>query len=150
MPRRTQPNDPRDRFFPDWVGDIALQHDIARGPQLENLAGLDRGTWFVVAINVELAWGDQDTDHVSIDAVDMTAFDIDSAAGGFTEILALAHQYGALPVTRIELTDTTARTILRYMTRGRIRLQATGIEGDLTVVATKTAGDVGGQRAHHT
>ena len=44
---------PRPGVLNDWRGTAALQEDVANGPQLEALAGLDRNEWIVVGVTIE-------------------------------------------------------------------------------------------------
>ncbi|MDO2968220.1 hypothetical protein [Mycobacteroides abscessus] len=125
------------RTFLDWTGSIGLAEDITRGPRLEADAGLDRSRWFVVAINVELACSADATDRISVDAVDLSAFDIDAGSGGYQDLVTLANTHGSLPVTRIELPATTARDLLSLMTTAVIQVQLAGLDADINVVAQR-------------
>ena len=122
------------RPFSDWRGSIGLTQDITCGPQLEADAGLDPRCWFVVAINAELAGRDNATDRISVDAVDLSAFAIDSGSRGYQDLVALVDAYGSLPVTRIDLSGATARNVLRHMTSGHIQVQMVGLQAELNVV----------------
>ena len=122
------------RPFSDWRGSIGLTQDITCGPQLEADAGLDPRCWFVVAINAELAGRDNAIDRISVDAVDLSAFAIDSGSRGYQDLVALVDAYGSLPVTRIELSGATARNVLRHMTSGHIQVQMVGLQAELNVV----------------
>ncbi|OBF41934.1 hypothetical protein A5719_11220 [Mycolicibacterium peregrinum] len=124
--------------FSDWVGTIGLQQDIRLGPRLESDLGLDRGDWFIVAINVDLSCVKGTPDRITIDAVDLGAFHDHAGSGSFFDILALADAHGALPVTRIELSNEKARNILRYMTKGWIQLHMSGLDASIKVVAHRT------------
>ncbi len=123
------------RGFSDWRGSISLTQDIACGPQLEADAGLDPRRWFVVAINAELAFSDNATYRISVDAVELSAFAIDSGARGYRDLVALVEAYGSLLVTRIDLSGETARDVLRHMTSAHIQVQMVGLQAELNVVA---------------
>lgn len=123
------------RPFSDWRGSIGLTQDIRYGPQLEADAGLDPRRWFIVAINAELSCSDNATDRISIDAVDLSAFAIDSRSRGYRDLVALVDAYGSLPVTRIDLSGATARDVLRHMTSAHIQVQMVGLQAELNVVA---------------
>ncbi len=123
------------RPFEDWTGRISLSQNITRGPELEAEAGLDRARWLVVAINVELGCDDDTGDRISVDAVDLGAFAVDSASGGYHDLVALVGAHGRLPVIRIELPAATARDMLRHMTNASINVQLAGLPAELDIVA---------------
>jgi hypothetical protein len=125
--------------FHDWVGEAMLQENIAFGRRLEALAGLDGNHWLAVGISIEPACGASAFDEVFIDAVDLHSVGISQRDSAFHDLAALANQFGALPVTRIRLHGISLRALLGYMTRGHLRLQATGVTAaDLNVVAHRT------------
>lgn len=125
--------------FHDWIGEVMLQENITFGRRLEALAGLDGNHWLAVGLSIEPGCGACDADEVFIDAVDLHSIDIGEQNGGFRALVALANQYGALPVTRIRLAGISLRTLLAHMTRGHLRLQAAGVTAaELNVVAYRT------------
>lgn len=139
LPNGVRSDAARGASFHDWIGEIMLQENIAHGRRLESLAGLDGNHWLAVGLSIEPACGACDADEVFIDAVDLHTIDIGESSGGFRAIVALANEYGALPVTRIRLPGISLRTLLAHMTRGHLRLQAAGVTAaELKVVAYRT------------
>lgn len=128
--------------YHDWIGQATLQENIAGGPQLETLAGLDATRWLVVGMSIIPASGSSAVDDICVDAVDLHAMGITAHTNGFHGVKAFAEQYGALPVTRIHLQATSLRDLLTHMTGGRLRLQKTGL--------TNTHLEVVSQSAHQT
>lgn len=125
--------------FYDWVGTVSVQEDIASGPRLETLAGLDPHSWKAVGIGVIPACDGSGDDAVYFDAVDLTSLGIAACRSGFRELIALGEQYAALPVTRILVSGLGARGLLSYMTRAIVYTQAAGVaEVELRVVAQHT------------
>jgi len=121
--------------FSDWAGSVGLTQDITQGPRLEADAGLEPGRWFIIGINTDWVRTPTGTRHdVSIDAVDLTAFDTDNSSL-FFELVMLARAHGSLPVTRIELGPTAARRVLQNITHARLRVQMAGLGVELNVVA---------------
>ncbi|MGC2655249.1 MAG: hypothetical protein WA317_17015, partial [Mycobacterium sp.] len=55
--------------FHDWIGTSALQEDIAHGPQLEVLAGLDRDQWIVIGMTIVPGCALSGADQVYLDAL---------------------------------------------------------------------------------
>jgi hypothetical protein len=108
--------------FHDWIGEAMLQENIAFGRRLEALAGLDGNHWLAVGMSIEPACGDCAVDEVFIDAVDLHSVDIGQRTSGFHDLVALADQFGALPVTRIRLTGISLRDAGTIDSRSRVPL----------------------------
>lgn len=124
------------RAFSDWTGSIGLTQDVTQGPRLEADAGLEPGRWLIVGIDAEWVRTPTGTRHdVTIDAVDLAAFDTENSSGVFFELVTHAHAHGSLPVTRIELEPTAAQRVLHHITHARLHVQMAGVGVELNVVA---------------
>jgi hypothetical protein len=112
--------------FADWTGSVAMLEDIADGLTLEEVSGLDRERWAVVAVRVEVGGTSGDAGRVVAYAVDAAALGAQHPQRRHQVLSEYIQAHGALPVSRFDLHDVGLSDIFAQMKRGYLVFRASG------------------------
>lgn len=112
--------------FADWTGSAAMLEDIADGLTLEEVSGLDRARWAVVAVRVDVRGTSGDAGRVVAYAVDAAALGARHARQRHQVLSEYVQAHGALPVSRFDLHDVGLSDIFAQMKRGYLVFRASG------------------------
>ncbi|REE74375.1 hypothetical protein C8E05_3810 [Rhodococcus wratislaviensis] len=108
--------------YRDWIGTASAEEDIVNGPDLYELAGLDRSKWSILGMNLYASGRFPDKDDVIVYAVNTEEIGVDT----FDEMQAYAARENGLPVSSIMLHDVDLRTVISCMKSVHIHFRHSG------------------------
>lgn len=112
--------------FYDWSGTAVMLQDIAHGMSLEELVGLDRMRWAVVAADLRAGTTPGARSGLAVYAIDLRDWDV-SQPEQRGRALARAISQKSVGVTKILRTDLGVGDVLAQMKTAHVRFRSTAV-----------------------
>ena len=112
--------------FYDWSGTAVMLQDIAHGISFEELAGLDRMRWAVVAVDLQAGTASEAHCGLAVYAIDLRHWNL-SEPEERRDALAQVISQKSVGVTKIIRTDLGISDVLAQMKTAHVRFRSTAV-----------------------